>query len=117
MAVVDVKKKRLGEMLVGGGLITEEQLKKALDEQKKRGGKVGEVLVDLGFVSEHNLATFLGRQLNLPYIEIEKQLVDTDVVRLIPSVMARRIIAVPLYKDKEALVVAIADTLKIFCLD
>src|SRR5512136_54131 len=117
MAVVDVKKKRIGELLVAGGLITEEQLKKALDEQKKRGGKVGEVLVDLGFVNEHDLATFLGRQLNLPYIEIEKQLVDTDVVKLIPGSMARRIIAIPLYKDKDALVVAIADPLNIFGLD
>lgn len=117
MAVVDVKKKRLGEMLVAGGLIKEEQLKKALDEQKKRGGKVGEVLVDLGFVSEHDLATFLGRQLNLPYIEIEKQLVDTDIVRLIPGAMARRVIALPLYKDKESLVVAMADPLNIFGLD
>ncbi len=117
MAVVDVKKKRLGEMLVAGGLITEEQLKKALDEQKKRGGKVGEVLVDLGFVSEHDMATFLGRQLNLPYIEIEKQLVDTDIVGMIPGTMARRVIALPLYKDKEALVVAMADPLNIFGLD
>ena len=117
MAVVDVKKKRLGEMLVSGGLITEEQLKKALDEQKKRGGKVGEVLVDLGFISEHNMATFLGRQLNLPYIEIEKQLVDTDIVRMIPGSIARRVIALPLYKDKESLVVAMADPLNIFGLD
>ncbi len=117
MAVVDVKKKRIGEMLVGGGLITEDQLKKALDEQKKRGGKVGEVLVDLGFINEHDMATFLGRQLNLPYIEIEKQLVDTDIVRMIPGAMARRVIALPLYKDKEALVVAMADPLNIFGLD
>src|SRR3989304_7464902 len=112
MAVVDVKKKRLGEMLVSGGLIPEEQLKKALDEKKKRGGKVGEVLVDLGFISEHNMATFLGRQLNLPYIEIEKQLVDTDIVRMIPGSIARRGIALPLYKDKESLAVAIAEQLQ-----
>jgi MSHA biogenesis protein MshE len=90
MAVVDTKRKMLGEMLVAAGLIKDEQLKKALEEQKKRGGKVGEVLVDLGFITEHDLATFLGRQLNIPYIEIEKQLVDTDTVRLIPAAMARR---------------------------
>ena len=78
MAVMNTKKKMLGEMLVAGGLIKEEQLKRALDEQKKRGGKVGEILVDLGFISEHNIATFLARQLHIPYIEIEKQLIDTD---------------------------------------
>jgi type IV pilus assembly protein PilB len=114
---MDTKKKMLGEMLVSGGLINEEQLKKALDEQKKRGGKVGELLVDLGFISEHNIATFLGRQLHIPFIEIDKQLVDVDSVRLISPDMARRIAAIPLYKDKNSLVVAMADPLNIFGLD
>jgi type IV pilus assembly protein PilB len=116
MAVGDIKK-RIGEMLVAGGLIKEEQLMRALEEQKKRGGKVGEILVDLGFISEHNMATFLARQLHLPYIEIEKQLVDPDSVKMIPAEMARRITAMPLYRDKEALVVAMADPLNIFGLD
>jgi len=117
MAGVEVKKKRLGEMLVTGGLIKEDQLKKALDEQKKRGGKVGEILIDLGFVSEHNLAVFLARQLQIAYIEIEKQLVDRESVKLIPGDMARRLQAIPLYKDKGALVVAMADPLNIFGFD
>ena len=117
MAVVDTKRKMLGEMLVAAGLIKDEQLKKALEEQKKRGGKVGEVLVDLGFITEINLASFLGRQLNIPYIEIEKQLVDTETVRLIPAAMARRLVAIPLYKDGDAVVVAAADPLNIFCID
>ncbi len=117
MAATDTKKKMLGEMLVAGGLIKEEQLKKALEEQKKRGGKVGELLVDLGFLTEYNLASFLGRQLQIPYVEIDKQLVDTDTVRLIPAAMARRLTAIPLYRDKEAIVVAMADPLNIFGID
>jgi len=116
MAAGDIKK-RIGEMLVAGGLIKEEQLTRALEEQKKRGGKVGEILVDLGYISEHMMATFLARQLHLPYIEIEKQLVDPDSVKMIPADMARRITAIPLYRDKEALVVAMADPLNIFGLD
>jgi len=117
MDAVDVKKKKLGEMLVAGGLIKEEQLRRALDEQKTRGGKIGEILVDLGFINEHMMATFLARQLHIPYIEIEKQLVDPDSVKMIPADIARRITAIPLYKDKEALVVAMADPLNIFGLD
>jgi len=117
MAVSDVKRKMLGEMLVAGGMINEEQLRRALDEQKKRGGKLGELLVDLGFISEHDIATFLGRQLHLPFIEIEKQLVDVDIVKLIPEDMARRVSAIPLYKDKEDAVVAMADPLNIFGVD
>jgi type IV pilus assembly protein PilB len=117
MAVPDVKRKMLGEMLVAGGMIKDDQLKRALDEQKKRGGKLGEVLVDLGFISEHNIATFLGRQLHIPYIEIDKQLVDVDSVKLVSGDLARRLVAVPLYRDKEALVVAMADPLNIFGVD
>ncbi len=117
MASTEVKKKMLGEMLVAGGLIKDEQLMKALEDQKKRGGKIGEILVDLGFISEHNIATFLGRQLNVPYIDIDKQLVDVESVQILPGDMARRLVALPLYKDKEALVVAMADPLNIFGVD
>ena len=117
MGVTNVKKKMLGEMLVAGGLIKEEQLKRALEEQKKKGGKVGEILIELGFINEQNLAAFLGRQLYLPFIEIEKQLIDPEVVQLIPADMARRLTAIPLYRDKEAVVVAMADPLNIFGLD
>jgi type IV pilus assembly protein PilB len=117
MATTDVKKRMLGEMLVAGGMIKEDQLKKALEEQKKRGGKLGEILTDLGFISEHNIATFLARQLQIPFIEIDKQLIDNESVQLLPGDIARRIVAIPLYKDKEALVVAMADPLNIFGVD
>jgi type IV pilus assembly protein PilB len=117
MAVMNTKKKMLGEMLVAGGLINEEQLKRALEEQKIRGGKIGEILTDLGFISELNIAVFLGKQLHIPYVEIEKQLVDSESVRLVPADMARRVVAIPLYRDKESLVVAMADPLNIFGLD
>lgn len=117
MPSANMKKKMLGEMLVNGGLLKEEQLSRALEEQKRRGGRLGEILLDLGFLNEHNLATFLGRQLHLPFIEIDKQLVDPESVTLIPADMARRLMAIPLYRDKEALVVAMADPLNIFGLD
>jgi type IV pilus assembly protein PilB len=117
MAEAVTKRKMLGEMLIAGGLILEDQLKKALDEQRRRGGRVGEILVELGFVSEHNLATFLGRQLHIPFVEIEKQLVDPEVVKLIPGPMARRLMAIPLYRDSKALVVSMADPLNIFGVD
>ena len=117
MAIPDVKRKMLGEMLVAGGLIKEDQLMRALDEQKKRGGKLGEILVDLGFISEYNIATFLGRQLHIPFIEIDKQLVDVESVKLLSGDMARRLTAIPLYKDKATLVVAMADPLNIFGVD
>jgi type IV pilus assembly protein PilB len=117
MAAMDVKRKMLGEMLVAGGMISEDQLKHALDEQKKRGGKLGEILVDMGFLSEHNIASFIGRQLHIPYIEIDKQLVDVECVKLLPVEMERRLAAIPLSREKDALLVAMADPLNIFSVD
>jgi type IV pilus assembly protein PilB len=113
-----VKKKRMvGEMMVGAGLINETQLKKALDEQRKRGGKLGEILVSLGFLTEHDFASILAQQLNISYVEIEKELVDVNTVRLLPEEMARRLAALPLYKRSDMIAVAMADPLDIFALD
>ncbi len=117
MAIPGIKKKMLGEMLVAGGLIKDDQLKRALEEQRKKGGKIGEILVDLGFINEHNLATFLGRQFHLPFVEIDKQLMDPETLTLIPADLARRLTAIPLYRDKDAVVVAMSDPLNIFGLD
>jgi type IV pilus assembly protein PilB len=116
MAPVEVKK-RLGEMLVAAGLIQDVQLRKVLDEQKKRGGRVGELLVELRLITENDLAVFLARQLGLPFVDLDKHLVDREAVKLIPIELARRLSAIPLLKDEASLEVAMADPLDIFGLD
>ena len=60
---------RLGAMLVSSGLITEEQLKKALMVQQKEGGRLGSILVKMNFVPEENLMMFLSKQYGVPYVE------------------------------------------------
>ncbi len=117
MADAPPKKKMVGELMVASGMINESQLKRALDEQKSRGGRVGELLVNMGFISEYDFASILAKQLNLGYIEIEKELVNGKIVRCIPEEMARRLVALPLYEQKEKVVVATADPLDIFALD
>src|SRR5574341_1219762 len=116
MSPVKVKK-RLGEMLVAAGLIQDVQLKKVLDEKKKRGGRVGELLVELRLITENDLAVFLARQLGLPFVDLDKHLVDGEAVKLIPIELARRLSAIPLLKDDASLEVAMADPLDIFGLD
>src|SRR5574341_584168 len=98
MSPVEVKK-RPGEMLVAAGLTKDVQLKKVLDEQKKRGGRVGELLVELRLITENDLAVFLARQLGLPFVDLDKHLVDREAVKLIPIELARRLSAIPLLKD------------------
>ncbi|MDH4163668.1 MAG: ATPase, T2SS/T4P/T4SS family [Nitrospirota bacterium] len=117
MAVGETKKQMLGEMLIAGGLLKEDQLAKALEEQKRRGGRIGEILIDLGFLTERNLAAFLSKQLHIPYVEIERQLIDPDVTKLVPAAMAQRLSALPLYRDKDTLIVAMADPLNIYGVD
>jgi type IV pilus assembly protein PilB len=117
MAEVVKKKKMLGEMMVGSGLINEAQLRKALDDQKKRGGKLGELLVSLGYITEHDFAATLAQQLNISHVELEKELVDVNIARMIPEDMARRLAALPLYKKNDKIAVAMADPLDIFALD
>ncbi|HWR73006.1 MAG TPA: hypothetical protein VN604_07535, partial [Nitrospirota bacterium] len=98
MALLEIKK-RLGELLVEDGIIQEVQLKKVLEEQKKRGGRVGEILVELKIISEHDLALYLAKHLNIPFVDLEKHMVDRDAARLISQEMARRLIAIPIASD------------------
>ena len=64
------KKIRIGDILVAAGAITEEQLQEALAYQKENGGKLGNVLVDLGMISNEILITLLTQQLGIDYIGV-----------------------------------------------
>ena len=64
------KKIRLGDLLVEKGLITEDQLKFALGEQKKLGRKLGGTLIELGMIDEESILTLLSSQLKIPLIDI-----------------------------------------------
>lgn len=116
MTPLEVKKK-LGELLVDDGIIQDVQLKKVLEEQKKRGGRVGEILVELKIVSERDLALYLAKHMNIPFVDLEKHIVDRAAARLVPQEMARRLVAIPIASDEAGLVVAMADPQDIFCLD
>ena len=69
--MVRPEKIRLGELLLRQNVITEEQLKLGLEQQKKSGRKLGRVLVENGFVSEEGLSKALARQLDIPYIQLK----------------------------------------------
>jgi MSHA biogenesis protein MshE len=65
------EKVRLGELLVQQKLISEDQLRQALEEQKKSGRKLGRVLIDGKFVTEEGIALALSSQLRLPYVDLK----------------------------------------------
>ncbi|MBL8881272.1 MAG: hypothetical protein JNG88_19380, partial [Phycisphaerales bacterium] len=64
------EKIRLGDLLVQQGLLTDEQLKFALDEQKRSGRKLGRIVVDSSFVTEEAISQALAKQLQVPYVDL-----------------------------------------------
>src|SRR5215470_10410304 len=109
--------RRLGDLLVADGLLTAEQLKKALAEQKGSAEKLGSVLVRLNFVNEDQLIGFLSRQYGVPSITLGQLDIDPDVLRLVPSPIARKYEVVPVRRMGNSLALAMADPTNVFALD
>src|SRR3989442_13756092 len=86
--------RRLGDLLVADGLLTAEQLKKALAEQKGSPEKLGSVLVRLNFVNEDQLIGFLSRQYGVPSITLAQLDIDPDVLKPAPSPFRRTCVAI-----------------------
>ncbi|WKZ31727.1 MAG: type IV-A pilus assembly ATPase PilB [Thermodesulfobacteriota bacterium] len=108
---------RIGELLLRERLITPDQLNKAIDEQKKGGGRLGYNLSKLGFISEKDLTSFLSRQYGIPTIDLSTQEVDHEVIKLIPEDVARKYQVIPISRTGSTLVVAMADPSNIFAID
>jgi MSHA biogenesis protein MshE len=108
---------RLGEILVAQKAISQEQLRLALEEQRRSGRRLGRVLVDLGFLSEEKMAQSLARQLNLRYVDLRQHSFNRTLVQKLPESAARRFRAVALEERGAAIVVAMADPTDLFAFD
>ncbi len=109
--------RRLGDLLVADGLLTAEQLKKALAEQKGSPEKIGSVLVRLNFVNEDQLIGFLSRQYGVPSITLTQLDIESDVLKLVPAPIARKYEVIPVRKMGNSLALAMADPTNVFALD
>ena len=78
-------RKRIGELLVESGLIDENDLKRALEEQKQWGGPLGQIMVELGLVKELDLVFVLSRQLHIPVAKLEDRAIDPSVLEMVPA--------------------------------
>ncbi len=103
--------KRLGDLLLERKLITEEYLKLALKAQEERGGLLGRILVDLGYVSEEAIAQVVTAQYGFPYLPLKHYSIDAEILRLIPEDIARQYCLVPIDRIGDTLTVAMADPL------
>lgn len=109
--IAKITKKRLGELLVAEGLITNEQIEEALKEQQKTGMLLGEVLVKLGDVTEYDIAGALAAQFGLPYIDTSRYNITKEVFGLLPLDFIRTNQLVPLDKIGNILTVVVSGPL------
>ena len=106
-------RKRLGEILVEEGVLSEFQVNAALSDQKKWGGKLGEHLIRLGFLNEEQMVNALRNQLKIPSVDLRKVKVPSEVVQQIPEDLIRKNGVLPVgikeVNGKEYLIIAMAD--------
>jgi len=108
---------RLGEILVKESLITNDQLKQALDYQKKNGGRLGTCLVKMGLIADDEITAVLSRQYGVPSINLKFYEVDPTVIKLIPQETALRYQVVPLSRVGSTLTIAMTDPTNVFAMD
>jgi type IV pilus assembly protein PilB len=112
-----MKNKRLGDMLIQQGMISEEQLSVALQKQKTEHKRLGEVLIGDGFITENQLIETLRVQLGIDYIDLTKLDIDPSMSRLIPAHGANKYAIVPVRMTKGTLFLAMADPLNFVAIE
>ena len=105
--------KHLGELLIERGIINRDQLNLAIDKQKERGGLLGEVLVDLKFATEKDIAQALTSQYGFPYLPLSNYDIDPEVIRSVPENVCRQFCLIPIDKIGKSLTLAMANPLNV----
>src|ERR687893_363620 len=108
---------RLGDLLLKEGLVSREQLDKALLEGKQNGTRLGYALVKLGFVQETDITKMLARQFRMPAVDLSRFEIDARIARLIPTDLATKHLVLPLKRDGRTLTVAMADPTNLGVID
>ncbi|MBM4384091.1 MAG: type IV-A pilus assembly ATPase PilB [Deltaproteobacteria bacterium] len=108
---------RIGELLVKQNLLTTEQLRKARDEAKSKGQRLGAQITKLGFLQENQLSEFVARQYGVPDINLDEFDIDPAVIQLIPEEVAQKHSVIPVNRAGSTLILATADPSNIFAID
>lgn len=114
------KKIRIGDLLVEAGAITPEQLQEALAKQKEEGGMLGNIIMELGFISRELLITVLTTQMGIDYCEIRTVQIDESVLNLVPKELVTKYKAMPIgfaEDNANVLQVAMADPMDLMAVD
>lgn len=104
-------KEQLGQVLVQRGIITPEQLKQALQAQKTQGGLLGEILINLRFTTEEDIAQALAMQHDFPYLPLANYEIDSEALKMVPESLSKKYYILPIDKMKDILTVVMANPL------
>ncbi|OIJ10280.1 type II secretion system protein GspE [Anaerobacillus arseniciselenatis] len=110
------QRKRLGDLLVEAGILKQQQLVETL-KHKKRGQKLGDALLERGYITEQQLIEVLEFQLGIPHISLHRYPIDTTLMNTVPKEVARRNILIPLKKNGDELLIAMADPMDYIAVD
>ena len=105
---------KIGDLLVKESLISQQQLKEALEHQRVNGGRLGNCLIKLGFVTDDEITAILSRQYGVPSINLSFFDVDPSVVKLIPMETAQKYQILPLSRVGSTLTIAMIDPTNVF---
>jgi type IV pilus assembly protein PilB len=108
---------KLGDLLVKESLISQQQLKEALEYQRVNGGRLGNCLIKLGFVTDDEITAILSRQYGVPSINLSFFDVDPSIVKLIPIETAQKYQILPLSRVGSTLTIAMIDPTNVFAMD
>lgn len=120
MAKIAVENKaQLGQLLVARDIVTQEQIEKALAEQKDKGHRklLGELLVEMNYCTENQIASALAETYGVPYAQVSPKICDVKAVELLPREFLEEHIVLPLFKVYDRLTVAVSEPTNVFLID
>ncbi len=112
-------KMQLGQLLIARGIVTEEQIKKALSEQKEKGHRklLGELLVERNYCTENQIASALAESYGVPYAQVSPKICDAKVIETLPRQFLEEHTVLPLFKVGDVLTVAVSEPTNVFLMD
>lgn len=120
MAQIAVENKtQLGQLLLAHEVVTLEQIEKALAEQKEKGHRklLGELLVEMGYCTENQIAAALAEAYGVPYAQIGPKICDPKAVEILPREFLEEHVVLPLFKVNDVLTVAVSEPTNVFLID
>ena len=112
-------KTQLGQLLLAHGIVTPEQIEKALAEQKEKGHRklLGELLVEMNYCTENQIASALAEAYNVPYAQVGPKVCDVKALEILPREFLEEHIVLPLFKVYDTLTVAVSEPTNVFLID